>query len=379
MHPTVTRRTTLKAGFALAAVGVLGSATAQDGNQGGGHGIPPRLPSAIEIDRDAGTVTLPLYRGNGPDGDVVWFVVTESTRFDDAVKRGVNWAPKLANALDSAAVQPARGQLQTLQSRTQTSITFEATPDFGPERTVVPGPEGFPIDAEDSQPGGDGGDVYSPLVATENETVYNAPHVENRTGRHDKAVRIDRDRREVTLSLTPGFYEGEPVEYLSTDAAPADVAALEGGTFAPALAQAPAPGDRDLETAAREPIFAVVNGPMGETNPNRQGLRSAVAGQGSPLNVTRSEQVCADAGDPTDCSVFYSPLWDVYPMVWTEEAVQAGERTRLTSHQQIIDRFLRGQLESAAPDGPPNTLMANIPAAGPVVNCPLILVGDGEA
>lgn len=371
---TPNRRTVL--GALGAALGVPGARVARAaGSTQDQPGIPPDLPSAIDIDPVAGTVTLPLFRASGPGGDDVYYVLTESSSLSDALSLGLNWSPKLANALGTEAVQEATVEGDGRFDPRSPRMRFSGTVDFAPEREVVPGPEGFPLDAENSRPGSVGDEAYSPLVTTpDREVVFDAPHVENATGAHDAVVALDRDSMTVTLRLVAGFYEDRGVLYVSTDAYPADVAALEGATFAPTLAAAPAPGDRSLETAAREPIFPVVNGPMGEDNPQRQGLRSAVAGEGGPLNVVRSEQVCDDPADPTDCSVFYSPLWDVHPVAWTEQAIDAGERRLLTDHEEIIELAVAGDLVSAG-GGPVNTLLGNVRAADAAVNCPLVSVG----
>ncbi|MFB6130530.1 MAG: hypothetical protein ABEJ28_06890 [Salinigranum sp.] len=384
-----TRRRFLQAAGAGVAIAGLASPTVAAGSvkhrgaaRSASGAIPSTLASAIEIDTENATVTLPLYRGTGPDGGEVYYVLTDASDVDAASRLGVNWAPKLGNALGTPAVQtvagPGNGGRSPRFDPRGRGWTFDGTVDFGPDRYVEPGPEGFPIDAERSRPGAVGDDRYSPFVTTGDGAVYNTPHVANDTGTHDRVVGdLDTDRMRVTLALTGGFYEGRPTWYPSTDAYPADVAALEGATFAATLAAAPAAGDRDLESSAREPIFPVVNGPMGADNPQRQGLRSAVAGEGGPLNVVRSEQACADPRDPTDCSVFYSPLWDVHPIVWAERAIEAGHRRRLTSHEEIVDGVLAGDLESGAPDGPVDTQVANVHAAVAAVNCPLVLV-EGE-
>ncbi|WP_458207894.1 hypothetical protein [Haladaptatus sp. NG-SE-30] len=305
-------------------------------------------------------------------------MLTESSRIEQALGLGLNWAPKLKNALGTAAVQEVRTGESSQFNPRNSRVRFEGTVDFSQERTVAPGPDMFPLDVENTQPGSVGDESYSPFVTTPNQdVVLNAPHVENSTGMHDGLVEIDKESMTVTLRLVEGFYEERVVLYLTTDAYPADVAALEGGTFAQNLRAAPAAGDRDLESSVREPIFPIVNGPMGDDNAERQGLRSAVAGEGDPLNITRSEQVCHAPRDPTDCSLFYSPLWDVHPIVWTDEAIDGGRRRRLTDHEEIIDLVLAGDLASGA-DGPINTLLGNIRAADAAVNCPIISVEEEE-
>ena len=112
--------------IAVAAIPASGRETAGDRDV---------LPSAIELNRKAGTVTLPLFKGKH-DGKKVWYIVTESSNKDDAERRGVNHAAKLTNALGTKAVQRARA--------VDGVVRFSGTVDFSPERVVVPGPNGFP-------------------------------------------------------------------------------------------------------------------------------------------------------------------------------------------------------------------------------------------
>ena len=368
------RRTVLGAigaGTGLAALGMLGgSQPVGASSMGGKHeGIPSELPSAIEIDEENLEVTLPLFRGRGPDGENVYYVLTESSDLGEALKHGLNWAPKLKNALGTAAVQEvamgSSGQFNPKNPNNE----FEGTVDFSLDRTVVPNDDtGFPPD--EFAPGSEGDGTYSPFITTsDEEVVYNAPHVANDSGEHDQLIEMDTDEMTATLQLVQGFYEFREIYYLSTDAYPGLVAALEGGTLVPNLSAAPAAGDRDLESSAREAIFPVVNGPPG------QGLQSALQGQGGPHNITRSEQVCADPSDPTDCSLFYSPLWDLHPLWWE---VPEDERTVLEDHEEIIDLVLEGDISSFAEDGPVNTLLGNIRALDAAVNCPVISVEEEE-
>jgi hypothetical protein len=207
--------------------------------------------------------------------------------------------------------------------------------------------------------------------------VFNAPHDANESGVHDSVVALDRDAMEVTMQLTTGFYEGQRVRYVSTEASAFDLAALEAATYAPALNVVPSAGDRTAATSAREAIVPVVNGPMGADNPERQGLRSAVAGEGDPLNVVAERQTCRDPSFRADCSaLFYSPLWDVHPVRWTDEAIDAGQRRRLTSHREAVAAFRQGRLASAAPEGTVDDQLGGLRAAGAVVNCPLVLAEE---
>ncbi len=129
-------------------------------------------------------------------------------------------------------------------------------------------------------------------------------------------VDIDFRRRLVTLDMFDGFYEDEGIQYLHQEGSVRLVAAIEGSTFAPNLNAAPGLGSNDRDTSARSAIIPIVNGPRGRNNPERQGLQSALLGQGDPLNITQEE--------PEDND--YSPIWDVTPAVWTQRAIRTGQR-----------------------------------------------------
>jgi len=224
-------------------------------------------------------------------------------------------------------------------------------------------------------PAGDRG--YSPLFSFDGKVVYNGPQIANRTGLHGKVLSIDVRRHRVALRLTSEFYLGHNVHYLSTDASVTQIAALENAIYAPNLGTAPQAGSDDPSLSAREAIIPIVNGPRGVNNPQRQGLQSAVAGEGDPLNIIREEPECSDLAVPANCSALqYSPLWDVHPVAWTQAAIDAGQRTRLTSHQDVESLFNQGLLVNAAPDGPSNAdpEIRGLRAAGVVVDCPPMIV-----
>ena len=94
------------------------------------------LRSAFAVDGQAETITLPVFKGRTAAGAPTWYVVVDSSSKTDAAKRGVNFAPRLRNALGTKAVQKARLAGQT--------VVFSGTVDFSPARVVVPSTDGFP-------------------------------------------------------------------------------------------------------------------------------------------------------------------------------------------------------------------------------------------
>ncbi len=286
------------------------------------------------------TATFPLHHGVTTDGRELSYVIIDASTSDAASRFGVNVSQKLANA---------RGTTAVMHVTVRNGVwVFPASVDFGPERIVAGTPgTGFPPTR--AQAGSVGELGYSPLIELPDGTVLNAPQISNPTGVHDKVVRLDAAKGTVDLRLTDGFARGERVMYLSTDATVEAVAALEGATVAPALDAAPKVG-QDGTDQARASLAAFVNGPTGATNPQRQGLNSALLGEGDPLNIL--------AWQPNQGR--YSPLWDVHLTEW------APGRTpdQVTRFADVQDLAAAGAVTGpgGAPWGP----------VGVIVDCPII-------
>jgi hypothetical protein len=329
------------------------------------------IQSVIKLNPKTGNVTLPLFKGRHKGKDV-WYIVTEASDKQNAAKLGINFAPKMANALGTKAVQNARlinrKNEQPLPASSDLSswdavLVFEGGVDFSPERIVVPSsPDGFPPSS--FQAGAVGDDKYSPLVTFGDGVVFNASHVANASGLHDAVISIDYNKREVTLDQFFGFYEFERVLYLHQDASIELVAAVEGSTWAPNLNAAPGLGSNDPATSARSAIIPIVNGERGVGNPNRQGLESALLGQGDPLNVTQEEP------GEEDGVVLYSPVWDIHLVKWTDAAIAAGKRRLLTDADEVAGLFATGYLISPN-SGVANPSLQGMRALGAISNCPL--------
>ena len=327
---------------------------------------PYQLLKAGTVDTNAGTITLPLYKGQLTTGESVWYVLTDTNAKANADALGLNFSSKLSYADVGKAVRVANLQPDT-------SLTFESGEvDFSPERNLVPGdaPNFFP--PKTFEPGSVGDENYSPLVRIENggNTIYNAPIVAfnveaealnlycegnaDHSVVHDKVVSICPEEGTVTLSLTSGFSFARPVLYLSLDASVALAATMEAVTLAPGLASITI-GRDDSAFSAVERIFAFANGPTGTDNPQRQGFNSALSGEGGPLNIL--------GGIPT-IATDYSPLWDLNLGIWTEEAITNGYRSRLTEEFAILGFAEKGWL--TGPDG------GAYGSTGIIVNCPIV-------
>lgn len=348
---------------AIAGIGAIaaGCGSSSGAPEGAGATTPATpasgqlLASVVAMDDDAGTATLPYFTGVGPGGDEVSYVVTESSDRADAQRRGVTYAPKLANALGTKAVQRV-----TLEEST---VHFDGTVDFSPERAVTPGPEGFPPDAV--KPGAVGDADYSPLITSDGAIVLNASQLRNDSGTHDGVVSFDPANGTVTLKTLHGFFNGALVTYLRLDGSVPVVAALEESTLAPNLNAAPGLGS-NAAGSSRSAIVPIVNGIRTAGDPNRQGLQSAVLGTGEPLNITESLPGAAD----------YSPLWDVTPAVWSPKAIASGQRTLVTGNDQIATLVRSGALTSAG-TGAAHRELGGLKTLGAVSNCPTIAVAAG--
>ena len=331
---------------------------------------PFQLLKAGPVDQDAGTITLPLYKGRLVSGESIWYILTDTTDEKNADALGLNFSAKLNYADVGKGVRKASQQL----INGLTTVVFEAgRVDFSPVLSVTPGaaPNFFPPAA--FQPGAVGDADYSPLMKL-GPYIYNAPMMAfnvsdaalnafcdgnpDKSLVHDKVVKICPRTQTVTIRLTQGFSFGRPVLYLSTEANEALPASLEGATQAPGLTDVMV-GRDDGAFSAVERLFMVINGPAndvaGETNPQRQGVFSTLQGQGGPLNVL--------GGIPT-VATDYSPLWDVNAVEWTPNSIANDYRSRVREEFEILGLALRGHI--TGPGGVP------FGSTGLIVNCPIV-------
>lgn len=338
---------------------------------------PQQLLRSGKITQNHTRITLPLYLGQGPGGRNVWYVLTDTTDKENANALGLNATSKLAYAAGGAREATLGGK--------DASLTFASgSVDFSPARKVVPGksPRFFPPAV--AQPGSVGDSDYSPYVRITNQPgtpIYNAPVVAEgvsaaqlqryckKPANHavvaDRVTRIcpnasSNGRGTVTLETTPVFSFGQPTTYISMDASAPLVAALDKGTFAPRMGNI-ATGRDDSAFSAVERLFVTANGPRGRSNPQRQGLNSALSDKdrfGRPLAPLQ-----VIGGVPNN-SNDYSPAWDLNLGFWTSKAIRLGYRARLIDEFQILSLVKQGWItgENGKPYG----------SIGIVVNCPVI-------
>lgn len=322
------------------------------------------LPAA-RIDTVAGTVTLPLHEGRMRDGRPVWYVVTDASDRQLARRYRANYSAKLGNA-PATAVRNASLVGETL-------LFDRGTVDFAPERRVVPGPAPHAFPPLAAVPGSVGDDDYSPLVrvrgsnAVLNATIVAfdvaAADIEFPNGNVDHAKVIDRAtaispaRRTVTFATSPATSAGRAVLFVSLDSNSALVSALEATTYAPRLSGLPV-GTGNRPGSAVSANYVVTNGPTGSTNPQRQGLDSALSDPGAHVLDVFATVPGIVAGDS------YSPMWDLQVSTWSDAAVASGHRTALHGELEALAAAGRGDLTN--PDGAP------LSASGLISNCPVL-------
>jgi hypothetical protein len=331
---------------ALLAVGIPVGAVATAAGASAASSNPGHLFITSAVEHPDDTVTLPLHQGIS-HGQPVYYVVTDASDGSVAALMGINTSQKLANAANTAGVEK-------VSINPDGTVVFPATVNFSPTPgfTLTPGPAGFPPAAASPPAVGDPG--YSPLIQMPDGVVMDAPQVANNTGQANKVVSIDLANKTVTYKETDGFQGGNALRYASFDSSDPGAAAIEHVTYAPALNNLPTLND-DSTASARASLAAFTNGQTGATNPNRQGLNSAILDGLAPLNVLR--------WNPSQGR--YSPMWDAHLTQWQVPLAQRTVQTDFGTIQGLADHGtvvgFNGTVQGTT-----------FAASGTIVNCPIV-------
>jgi len=325
------------------------------------------LKSALALDftyRKA-TATLPLFRGQSPQGQPVYYIITEASDFDVARAMGVNYAPKMAKAAGTPGAMNV-----TLEKGI---MRFPGNVDFAPKYQVTPGdaPTYFP--PKSFLPGAVGDAEWSSMAVLPSGVVLNVQMVQNASGAHDRLKAIDLERRTVTLSLLDGFHDGKQYYYhLVTDVSADLPAVLEKGVFTPRLAGVPALGRSEPgDNSALLSFSPVLNGKTDMRGGDDQGFSTSLANGGiDPINIFPIPPSNDDSSQANN----YSPLWDAHVSMWTPEAVRAGRVKRIRSLDELKALIKAGHVTSAMinPPGPENAYVGGLRPTKAIINCPVI-------
>lgn len=305
----------------------------------------------------------------------------------NAKQLGLNFAPKLRFAAQANSANDLSGAEQ-LNIVNNTIAGRKGMVDFSPVRKIVPG-DSSPFPPKSVQPGSVGDKFYTPFIQVMNGggEVYNAPIVAGdvtedylnqfcdgipdnmkddfRSKVHDQVLSICPQDSIVTLATIRGFSFSKSVLYLIADGSDPLHATLDGGTYTPRLGNVKTGGDDALFSGV-ERFFLNTNGftnkniPSRDANnethhPWRQGLNSAILGEGNPLNIL---------GVIPSVAYDYSPLWNFNLHAWTNFSIENGIRTRLTGEFEVLGMAAAGYATN--PDGTP------LSDAGIVNNCPIV-------
>ncbi|MEC5216216.1 hypothetical protein RCH09_001159 [Actimicrobium sp. GrIS 1.19] len=134
------------------------------------------------------------------------------------------------------------------------------------------------------------------------------------------------------IPLIAGWFEGQPVYYITTDVSDPDAARQAGANYVPKLANAlPAEPKTPGQRVATDRIYGFTNFKQGSVLPSRP----------MPIGASNTDQN-------------YSPLWQVHKVSWL-----AGKTPRvLRSEEEVLQAQEQGEV--------------TISATGIVANCPVV-------
>jgi len=338
------------------------------------------------VNLDSGFARVPLYRGTH-NGQRVWHVLMDASDSAIAAQRGLNFAPRLANADRTC---PACVQDVTLTGGAVpgpgVTVAFQGTINFAPQRMLTPGPTGFPPLV--AQPGAMGMTGYSDLVRVGN-VVYNAPivatgngpfDVATHTNTHDRVLRMDTVAGTVDLLFVRAFAGGKDIMYFTFGSSDETAATIERAAFVPVMAGIPFANDDQNPEGSRVALWTFINGKAGASVPvtERQGLNHVIIDGANARDAALSNMIVADSlrngGDarnvlgtfPTfdDPALrrLYVPIWDVFVTMWRPEFVSSGRNFAQTDGNVIRQLAVFDVLTN------PGGRMLN--SANFIVNCP---------
>ncbi len=287
-------------------------------------------------------ITMPLVTGYYND-QKIYYVNTEASDAGVAAADGTTFVPKLTNSIRVGAT----ADIYVVTNNNQHNIVDSVPSPFGPANadpdysplwrvTLITWQSGFTPKTLTSEAAVLAARDAGMITLTATDIVVNCPVVATPWGHLPSAIAINIEEDDetetstVTLPLTKGFINGKATFYINTDTSDAGVAAADGTNFVPKLAGTHASGSE----ADIFPFF-------GKTNPAQRNVVDSVPTPVGPGNT-----------DPQ-----YSPLWDVVPVMFTN---QARKNFPLVNSIAKIDELKASGDLTVGPE-------ANI-----IINCPVV-------
>lgn len=293
-------------------------------------------------------VTLPLVQGFY-NGESVYYVNTEASDAAVAAMDGTTFVPKLTTAIAVGATADLFHVTNFNQPNVLDSVPYplgagNTDSDYSPLwriHLVTWAPGVTPV-ALTSEAAVLAAQAAGKVTVQATSIVVNCPVVATPRGQLPSALEVEIEREQgndsvgtITLPLIKGFVRGKTTFYINTDASDVNVAAADGTNYVPKLARTHASG-------AEADIFPF----NGNANPAQ---RTVLASAPNPVG-------------PRNSDFDYSPLWDVVPVAFTNQAQSSYPLVR--SEGAIRDLVARGAMTSG-------------PEPGIVINCPVVRTGGG--
>ena len=298
------------------------------------------IRAAPVTSNDAGFVKLPLIPG-WYAGQMVYYIQTEASDPKVAADQGVNFVPRLANAIAAGAVDDIYVVTNFKQANVIPSAPIPAGPNNAdPNYTPLwqvstvtwnTGTTPRTLHSESEVLAAESANLVTlvkttivvncPVIFTPQGGVMPTASVHPNNGHHDAGF--------ITLPIVLCWYQGQIVYYIQTEASDPNVAAAQGVNLVPRLFNA-------IAAAAVDDIYVVTNFKQ--------------------VNVIPSAPIPAG---PSNTDPNYTPLWQVSTVTWN-----TGTTPRtLHSESEVLSAASMGQV----------TLVKTTI----VVNCPVLYSPQG--
>ena len=288
-------------------------------------------------------ITLPLVPGFF-NGEMIYYINTEASDAGLAAADGTTFVPKLANAIGALGTADLFHVTNFSQPNILDSVPNPVgpnsiDPDYSPlwQIHLVTWNKGFTPELLKSESAVLDAQSAGKVTIQATTIVVNCSVMVTSTGTFPGALEVNLEKAAegegtITLPLVKGFVNGHVNFYISTEASDRGAAAQGGMNFSPKLVNLRGSGaEADLHPFA------------GNANPAQRNVLDSAPNPVGPSNTDKD----------------YSPMWDIAPVTFTNQSLQAYPLIR--SEQEIFRLTGLGQ-------------MSLLPEPGVIVNCPVLRV-----